>query len=126
MDSYANTDSRIFGLVGFLVVAASVFLLGHSAIAGTQDNEVAMAVVKYQDLDINTPAGAAALYWRIHRAANSVCGVDDHAVLPSQPRLRCSQEAEARAIAQADIARLTAYYQAKTGKTLPTRISLAK
>lgn len=127
MDTSAKTESRVLGIFGFLVVAASVLLLAHSASAGTQDNnEVAMAVVKFQDLDVNTPAGAAALYWRIHYAANQVCGVNQASVLPSRPRVKCAQEAEARAIGQLNFSRLTAFYQAKTGKLPTTQISMAK
>ena len=126
MNSYAKTDSRILALAGSFVVAVSAFLLAHSASAAINDNEVAMAVVKFQDLDVNTSTGAAALYWRIHNAANRVCGVDEHSVLPSQPRLRCAEAAEARAIVEVNLSRLTAFYQAKTGKLPATRISMAK
>lgn len=126
MDSYAKTDSKSFVLGGFLVAALSILSFANSASAGTTDNEVAMAVVKFQDLDVSTPGGAAALYWRIHQAANRVCGTDDHVLLPSLPRQRCAQEAEARAVGQLNISRLTAYYQAKTGKLPATVISMAK
>jgi UrcA family protein len=126
MNSYAKTDSRILALVGSVVVAVSAFLLAHGASAAINDNEVAMAVVKFQDLDVNTPTGTAALYWRIHAAANRVCGVDEHSVLPSRGGQLCAQEAEARAIGQLNFARLTAFYQAKTGKLPAARISMAK
>ena len=126
MDTSAKTESGMFGICGFIVVAVSVFLLAHSAYAGTQDNEVAMAVVKFQDLDVNTPTGAAALYWRIHYAANQVCGVDEASVLPVRPRVKCAQDAEARAIGQLNLSRLTAFYQAKTGKLPSPQISMAK
>lgn len=127
MNSYAKTaDSKTFALGGFLMVALSVFALGNSASAAIGDNEVAMAVVKFGDLDVDTPTGASALYWRIHAAANRVCGVDEHSPLPSWPRVRCAQDAEARAVGQLNISRLTAFYQAKTGKLPTTRISMAK
>lgn len=126
MNSYAKTDSRTFVIGGFLMVALSVLLFGTSASAATGDDEVTMAVVKFQDLDVNTPAGAAALYWRIHRAANRVCGVDEPSVLPSGPRKQCAQDAEARAVGQLNFSRLTAFYQAKTGKLPTARISMAK
>ncbi len=127
MNSYAKTGSRTFVLAGFLVVSLSVLSFANSASAGTRDNEVAMAVVKFQDLDVNSPSGAASLYWRIHEAANRVCGVDDHNLaLPPPARRRCAQDAEARAVGQLDLSRLTAYYQAKTGKQPATVISMAK
>lgn len=127
MNSYAKTDSRILALAGSFVVAVSAFLLAHSASAAINDNEVAMAVVKFQDLDVNTSTGAAALYWRIHNAANRVCGVDEHSVLlPGRAGRECAQAAEARAIGQLNLSRLTAFYQAKTGKLPASRISMAK
>ena len=124
MNSYAKTDSRILALVGSVVVAVSVFSLAHNASAA--DDEVSMAVVKFQDLDVNSVAGTSALYWRIHQAANRVCGVDEHALLRSAGRQLCAQDAEARAIGQLNLSRLTAYYQTKTGKTPTARISMAK
>jgi UrcA family protein len=124
MNSYAKTDSRFFSLVPSLVVAVSAFLVAHTASAARE--EVPMAVVKFQDLDVNTPAGAAALYWRIHQAAIRVCNPDDDPVLHSGGWQHCAQDAEARAIGQLSLSRLTAYYQAKTGKTPTARISMAK
>jgi UrcA family protein len=126
MNTYAKTDSRVFGIGSFIMVAASILLLAQGASAVAEDSEVSMAVVKFQDLDVNTPAGTEALYWRIHRAANRVCGVEEGSLLPVWPRKRCALEAEARAVGQLNIARLTAFYQAKTGKLPTTQISMAK
>jgi UrcA family protein len=126
MNSYIKTDRRTFALGGFLAVALSLFLLPTSAPAAGTDNEVAMAVVKFQDLDVATPAGAAALYWRIHRGANRVCTFDEHSLAPQSAAKQCAQEAEARAVGQLNLSRLTAYFQAKTGKLPATRISMAK
>jgi UrcA family protein len=126
MNSYAMTDSRIFPFVGSLMLAVSVLLLTHNASAANTDDEVSMAVVKFQDLDVNTPAGAASLYWRIHRAANQVCGLDEHSIPRLFARVECAQDAEARAIGQLNLSRLTAYYQAQTGKLPTPRVSMAK
>jgi UrcA family protein len=126
MNSYAKTDGRILALVGSVVIAVSVFSLAHNAAAAINDDEVSMAVVKFQDLDVNSAAGTTALYWRIHKAANRVCGIDKDSLLYSAGRQRCAQDAEARAIGQLNLSRLTAYYQAKTGKTPTARVSMAK
>ena len=126
MNSYARTGSRILALVGSVAVAVSVFSVTHTASAAMYAEKVPMAVVKFHDLDVNTPAGAAALYWRIHQAANRVCSLDDDPALQSWGRKICAQDAEARAIGQLNLSRLTAYYQAKTGKTPTARISMAK
>ena len=126
MNSYAKTDSRISPFVGSLMVAVSVLLLTLNVSAANNDDEVSMAVVKFQDLDVNTPAGAASLYWRIHRAADRVCGLDEHSIPRLFSRVECAQAAESRAIGQLSFSRLTAYYQAQTGKLPTARVSMAK
>src|SRR6185437_12553182 len=114
MNSYAKTDSRVFALVTSLVVAVGVLLLPYKASAGINDDGVSMTVVNFQDLDVNTPAGAASLYWRIHRAADSVCGFDEHSIPRLFARSECAKAAEARAVGQLNLSRLTAYYQAES------------
>jgi UrcA family protein len=126
MNSYTRTNSTISAFVGSLILAVSVLLLTHNASAAGSDDEVSMAVVKFQDLDVNTPAGAASLYWRIHRAADRVCGLDEHSIPRLFARVECAQAAEARAIGQLSFSRLTAYYQAQTGKLPTARVSMAK
>jgi UrcA family protein len=69
--------------------------------------------VKFPDLNVDTPAGAQALYSRIHAAAKRVCEQRDPvmqaAVLP------CIRKAEANAVQYLNLPQLTAYYRGKTG-----------
>jgi UrcA family protein len=70
--------------------------------------------IKFYDLNVNTSAGAEALYNRIHSAAKNVCAQNDpvmrSAVMP------CARRAEAKAIEKLNLPLLTAYYGTKTGK----------
>jgi UrcA family protein len=76
--------------------------------------------VKYADLTISTPDGAAALYNRIQWAARQVCGRFDGASLTSHGRMReCTQKAIADAVAKVDQPALFAVYNAHNGQSTP-------
>jgi len=82
--------------------------------------------VKFQDLNIDSPNGAAALYDRLHAAAQHVCFADwDRSPAKVQRAEECASEAEARAVSKLNVAELTAYYQTKTNRESLTA-SLAK
>ena len=99
----------------FLVQSAAILLacvlVASNALA---DEQVRSETVKFQDLNVGTPAGAEALYSRIHSAAVRVCS-------PSGGRLEeigaaeCVKDSEAKAIKKAGLPLLTAFYQMKTG-----------
>src|ERR1700721_2948530 len=71
--------------------------------------------VKFQDLNIDSPAGAAALYQRLHAAAQHVCFANwDRDPVKVQRAEACAIEAESRAVSQLNFTELTAYYQMKS------------
>src|SRR5271157_767542 len=77
--------------------------------------------VKFQDLNINSRAGKAALYQRLHAAAQHVCYAQwDRDPVKVHRAKTCANEAEARAMSQLHVAGLTAYYQMNTGRQLST------
>jgi UrcA family protein len=83
--------------------------------------------VKFQDLNINSPAGAAALYQRLHAAAQHVCFADwDKDPVKVQRAEACANQAEFRAVNQLNVAELTAYYQTKSRQDVALTASLAK
>jgi UrcA family protein len=83
--------------------------------------------VKFQDLNIDSPAGAAILYQRLHAAARHVCFAEwDKDPVKVQRAETCANEAESRAVSQLNVAALTAYYQIKSGQDLTITASLAK
>jgi UrcA family protein len=83
--------------------------------------------VKFQDLNINSSAGAAALYQRLHAAARHVCFAEwDRDPVRVQRAEDCANEAESRAVSQLNVAELTAYYQIKGRQDLTLTADLAK
>jgi UrcA family protein len=78
------------------------------------DDQVRSETVKFQDLNTGTPAGAEALYFRIHSAAKRVCSRPGDAWEMFHAST-CIKDAEAGAIQKVDLPLLTAYYRTKTG-----------
>ena len=88
-------------------------LLALAVVSAHAEDQVRSETVRFPDLNVDTPAGAQALYGRIHAAAKRVCS--DDAVLPHLAAQSCARKAEARAVAQLALPQLTAYFQMKTG-----------
>jgi UrcA family protein len=82
------------------------------------------ATVKFGDLDVLHPQGAAVLYARIQAAAMNVCssfdGLGHGAALH---RDGCVNKAIVGAVTQVDSPALSAVYNAHEGKELPTRLT---
>src|SRR5580704_9462852 len=110
-----KTESTIFAAFSAAVIFTCMFVVASAF--GAVPGEVPSETVKFQDLNVASPAGVAALYGRIHRAAQHVCAVPDNRQLAYVQRANtCVAQAEARAVAQLDIAALTAYVQTKNGR----------
>jgi UrcA family protein len=112
MSSFFKTESKIAAALGAFIVSLGIFAAVGSVFAGERS-----VVVKFQDLNLGTPAGAAALYGRIHAAAQNVCESVDQTLVNFAPDKRCVRETEANTIAKVNSPALTAYYQRKTGQT---------
>lgn len=69
--------------------------------------------VSYEDLDLNTFAGASILYYRIELAARQVCETDKD-LIPQEPKNACYRMAIAAAVAKVDNPWLTAIHHTKT------------
>jgi UrcA family protein len=96
-----------------LLIAAS--LVAGIAVAGDLSTAAQKEVVRYADLDLNRPAGAATLFARISGAARDVC---EPLNVERWVSRKCADAALARAIAEVDAPALTDYYMAKTGRQL--------
>jgi len=108
-------------------ISVSLFLVAGGAIAGETADGARSVKVKFQDLNVSTPAGAAALYTRIHIAAESVCESADQTLVNYSPDKKCVKETERNAIAKVNAPALTAYYQQKTGQPVsPLSANLTK
>lgn len=94
---------RTATLVAFGLVASYAFA----------DDQVRIENVKFQDLNVGTPAGVETLYGRIHSAAKRVCSESERI---NQARASaCAKQAEARAVGTLNLPTLTTFYQAKVG-----------
>jgi UrcA family protein len=102
--------------LGVSLIAAA--FLGPQAFAADPPDSVRSQTVKFADLSVNTEAGAAALYQRIHQAAKQVCeqpGVDQRNLKAAQMQESCMARAELRAVDNVHSAALSAYYQMTLG-----------
>lgn len=123
---YSNEPSvtrthRIFW--GLAASAAITWGCGSTAQAAKPENFVPSKVVRFQDLNLESPEGAAVLYRRINAAAHEVCGDPDR-YQELKPN-RCVKDAVSQAIAQVDRPMLTSLYQEKTGN-VDAKVTLAK
>jgi UrcA family protein len=102
-------------LGGFLIAAA---FLGPKVFAADPTDSVRTQTVKFEDLSVNTQAGAASLYRRIHQAAKQVCeqpGADGKDLKALQIQQACIVRAESRAVDNVHSGALSAYYQMTLG-----------
>jgi UrcA family protein len=119
MGSRIQTVNRAF-LACFTAMLLACVLVASNARA---DEQLRSETVKFQDLNVSTPAGAEALYRRIHAAARRVCESPSGwpSAWPEQVgAAACAKDAEARAIAKVNLPLLTAYYRTKTGDRTQT------
>jgi UrcA family protein len=115
----AKLITRLFGTA--LIVA-----LAGKSVAASPFTETRSAVVKFADLNLDTPQGVIALYKRIHSAAEGVCGVpsEDRVFLQvASAEQKCVSESETRAIDSINNFALAAYYSKKTGRPMPVLAS---
>jgi UrcA family protein len=120
MYSDTRTKDRIFSACTAAVMSLTCTLLVAIAF-------IPKETVKFQDLNINSPAGAAALYERLHAAAQHVCFAEwDKDPVKVQRAEACANQAESQAVNQLNVAELTAYYQVKSRQDLALTAGLAK
>src|SRR5579864_5152151 len=95
-----KTESTIFAAFSAAVIFTCMFVVA-TAFAAVPSDEVPSETVKFQDLNVASRDGVAALYGRIHRAAQHVCAVQDNRELANVQRANMwAAQAEARAVAQ--------------------------
>jgi UrcA family protein len=100
---------------GTLIVAVST--AAHAA-------QIPQVHVKYADLNVSSPAGAAVLYQRIRVAATQVCGTPDQRDLSRLVQAKtCTDKAIANAVTAVGNATLTDLYQTKTHNVVAVRFA---
>ena len=108
-----NSSVKINRVV--LAFSAAMLLACEVAASAYADDQVVRSqTVKFQDLNVDTPAGVEALYGRIHAAAQRVCSETGDPI-QQIAAASCAKKAEANAIGNLGLIQLTAYYRMKTG-----------
>jgi UrcA family protein len=113
---------RLRGLIATAIFSAlaSSFTV---VCAAADSTDAPSVVVKYGDLNVSSPQGAAALYGRIRVAAEAVCPHLDHADLQSKMHMDvCVDKAIADAVTKVDQPALLAVYNAKNRTQLPANL----
>ena len=110
------------------VAAAAMSLASVAQMAQAADvlSERPALTVRYSDLNLDTPTGAAVLYQRIRHAAEQVCGKAesrrlDEIVVVQQ----CMDKAIASSVSAVGNAQLTSQYVARVGSKASKQIVLA-
>ena len=99
-----------------LLLAAATVGLGFTGLCSAEEHTV---TVRYADLAVSTPAGAAVLYKRIRFAADEACSYLDHGDLASKARMiACADQAIADAVMRVGEPQLLSVYNA-TSKAPP-------
>jgi UrcA family protein len=112
MNSNVHTANRIA-----LAFPTAMLLACMCIASGAFAEEARTETVKFQDLNVDTPAGVQALYGRIHSAAKRVCSETDP--VRRIGAAACARKAEADAIESLRLPQLTAYYKMKSGDHAP-------
>jgi UrcA family protein len=102
------------------LIATAIFgtfaLTGGAASMAADGEDVRQVVVKYGDLAVSNPQGAATLYSRIRAAANEVCNADDYGSRDLGSRASvdaCVRKSISGAVTTVGRAELFAIYNAK-------------
>jgi UrcA family protein len=92
----------------------ALLALASASASGNHDTDERAEKVNYEDLNVDTLAGASILYHRIERAARAVCGAE-RADQESLMDMSCYRMAIAAAVAKVNSPWLTAIHDTKTG-----------
>jgi UrcA family protein len=106
-------------------VLFSALALSFAAMCPAGDSTGAVqSTVKYADLNVSSPSGAAALYARISAAANGVCRTLDGRDLAFKTRFnRCVHTAIADAVTKVDQPALYSIYNVKNSTQKPIMLA---
>jgi len=123
--STSTTSTGHRGLIVTAIFGALAFGCGAVSIADDR-SDVPQAVVKFGDLNLSNPQGAATLYNRIVFAAHEVCRSFDADIrtLALRPQLNaCVHRAIADAVTKVGRPELIAVYNARNRQPLPITVA---
>ena len=97
------------------------FLAAVTASAGTPDSaagylEARTITVRVDDLNQASDAGAQAMYSRLRDATRRVCGAPERDLRQATAVRACRQQTLAEAVASANVPRVTALHESRTGQ----------
>jgi UrcA family protein len=121
------TTTYLPRLIKTAIIGALALSWGAASLAAG-DSEVPKVVVKFGDLNLSNPQGAAKLYGRIAAAGNAVCKPFDinSRALGSRARLdACVHKAIADAVTKVNQPELFAIYNAKNHQSRPILVAAA-
>jgi UrcA family protein len=91
------------------------------------DTDLPQTTVKFADLNVSNPQGAAALYARIQWAARQVCPLSDRGDLSSKARMdACVHKAIADAVAKVGQPALFDAYNARNRQSTPIILAASR
>jgi len=106
-------DRSAFHGINFRVVAPLAILallFAESAVAVPGVDEAPSVIVRYYDLNLNSPEDVASLYGRIHAAAIDVCKQSEGSQLLNRGYRNCVAHATANAVKDVHNEKLSAYH----------------
>jgi len=114
-----NTSTQLPRILAVTIFAA--LTCGIATASFASDRAVALqATVKYGDLNVSSPSGAATLFSRIRAAAENVCRPFNNRDFASQKLLAaCVHKAMGDAVNEVNQPALFTIYNAKTGPSKP-------
>lgn len=120
MNSNIHTRSTVARVCPTAILLAFAFAVS-GAFAGEPSVQLRSETVRFGDLNVTSPAGVAALYTRIHAAAQRVCAVSgERDFARMSVSADCARKAESGAVQKLSLPALTAYYRIKTGGQVAT------
>ena len=118
-----TTSTRFRALIAATTVSVLASSFASLCTAADTGN-VLQVVVKYGDLNLSNPQGAAKLYSRIASAAHEVCKPFDIDIGDFRSRLNaCVHQAIMGAVIKVDRPELTAVYNAKNNQALAMTVA---
>lgn len=116
-----TTSTALRGLIATVIFSA--LASGFATICAAQDGVKPTVIVKYADLNVSDPLGAAALYERIRAAANRVCAnFAPKELMLEAAKDECVRETIASAVIKVNQPQLFAIYNARNGVQSPTTL----
>jgi UrcA family protein len=119
------TSTNLSRLISTAIFGAIALSWGTMSIAA-DDSDAPQVVVKFGDLNLSNPQGAAALYHRISTAAVTVCGPQDRSLASMSRAQTCVHKAITDAVAKVGRAELFAVYNAKNRQLRPIVVAQSR